>query len=253
MKTLLLTNDDGYLATGIQCLKEYLEAEGEYDIYIVAPESEQSGISIALTINRPLRINRVKDKEFVVDGTPADCVNVGVQKLLPRKPDFVISGMNLGENLAEDVFFSGTVGAAFSGYLYDVPSLAVSLISDTKNYNRGNYNLDAGCRITARVLKQLLAFPDLKTVYNVNIPYENNDKILVTSPGRKRYRPDIVEKIDPRDLPYYWIGTGNPTSSGGEGTDVWAVKNGFISLTPLRYDLTDDETIKKIEGQFDES
>jgi 5'-nucleotidase len=250
MKTILLTNDDGYFSAGIRALQEYLS--GKFDVYIVAPDNERSAASMALTINRPLRIQKITEKEYAVDGTPVDCVNVAVQKILPKPPDIVISGLNLGENLSEDIFFSGTVGAAFSGYLYDIPSLAVSLISDKSSHGEGKYNIEDGVKVTGKILREILKFPEIKVVYNVNIPYKNNGKALVTVPGTKRYRPDIIENTDPRGQKYYWIGTGNPTSSGGKGTDVWAVQKGFISLSPLKYDLANHEVMKKIAGKFDE-
>lgn len=251
MKTILLTNDDGYFSPGIQALRDFLCRD--YDVYIAAPDNERSAVSMALTINRPLRINKIKEKEYMVDGTPVDCVNVAIRKILPRRPDVVISGLNLGENLAEDIFFSGTVGAAFSGYLYGIPSLAVSLISDKWRLFEGNFNIEDGARITARILRGILKMPGLILVYNVNIPYQNNGKILVTAPGTKRYLPDVIENTDPRGQSYYWIGTGNPKASGGEDTDVWAVKNGCISLAPLKYDLANHEAMEKIKAGFAEN
>lgn len=250
MKTILLTNDDGYFSTGIQSLKEYLSKD--YDVYIAAPDNEKSAVSMALTINRPLRIQQVREKEFAIDGTPVDCVNVALQKILPRRPDMVVSGLNLGENLSEDILFSGTVGAAFSAQLYDIPALAVSLISDKWSLSEGKFNVEAGVEITGRILRKLLELPEIKVVYNVNIPYQNNGKIVVTAPGNKRYKPEIIERTDPRGQNYYWIGTGDPVSKGGKDTDVWAVKKGYISLSPLKYDLTNLEIMKKLAGRFDE-
>jgi 5'-nucleotidase len=250
MKTILLTNDDGYFSAGIQSLKEYLSED--YNVYIAAPDKERSAVSMALTINRPLRIQKIREKEYAVDGTPVDCVNVALQKILPRRPDMVVSGLNLGENLSEDIFFSGTVGAAFSAYLYDIPALAVSLISDKWSLSNGKFNIEDGVKITGRILRQLLELPEIRVVYNVNIPYQSNGKIVVTAPGNKRYKPEIIEKTDPRGQNYYWIGTGNPISRGGKNTDVWAVKNGFVSISPLKYDLTNLKIMKKIAGRFDE-
>jgi 5'-nucleotidase len=248
MKTLLLTNDDGYLSPGIQVLKEHLV--GKYHTYIVAPDKEKSAISMALTINRPLRVNRIGGNDYVVDGTPADCVNIAVRGLMPRPPDFIISGMNLGENLSEDIFFSGTVGGAFSGYLYDIPSLAVSLITNQKNSREGEFNFADGAANTVRILDKLITINERGALYNINIPYTNNGKILVTSPGSKRYKPQIVENLDPRGRKYYWIGTGNPEASGEQGTDIWAVKNGYISLTPLQYSFTTLELVQSLSRSF---
>jgi 5'/3'-nucleotidase SurE len=153
MKNILLTNDDGFYSKGITALKS--ELEKEHRVWIVAPDREQSAISMALTLNHPLRINQVGENVYAVNGTTADCVNIALQKILPGKPDFVVSGMNLGENLSEDIFFSGTVGGAFSGHLYGIPSLAVSLIAGLGQYQQREFEFPAGARITARVLDRL--------------------------------------------------------------------------------------------------
>lgn len=250
MKTILLTNDDGYLSEGILYLRKFLLKN--YNVYIVAPDCEMSAISMALTLNKPLRINKIEEKVFVVNGTPVDCVNLAIQKIIPELPDFVISGMNLGENLSEDVFFSGTVGGAFSGYLYDIPSMAVSLISDKNSYSEGEFNFKEGAEITGEILNKLKKFKKINSVYNVNIPFVNNRKIIVTSLGFKRYKPDVIENIDPRGKKYYWIGTGDPAYIGGKGTDVWAIKNKYISLSVLNYNLNSIDDIKKISKDFDE-
>jgi 5'-nucleotidase len=241
MKTLLLTNDDGYLAEGIRNLKEYLSSR--YDVYIVAPDRERSGISLSISINHPMRINRVNEKVYVVDGSPSDCVNIALQKVMPHWPDFIISGMNHGENLCEDVLFSGTVAGAYIGSLYGVPSMAVSLI-DAKE-NKG-YDFADGARITESVIEKLLPLKNTNVVYNLNIPTPNNGKILATSLGLKRYKPSLVERIDPRGRPYFWLGTGNPSSDGEKGSDLWAIGQGNISLSVLKYDLNNPEEMKKL-------
>ena len=250
MKTILLTNDDGYFSEGIVFLKEFLSKK--YNVFVVAPDRERSAISMALTLNRPLRLTQIESEIFSVNGTPADCVNLAVQKVMPIRPDFIISGMNLGENLSEDIFFSGTVGGAFSGYLYNIPSMAVSLISDKKSYSKGSFDFKRGAEVTEKILERLLGFGNSKVVYNVNIPFNNNEKIIVTSTGFKRYNPDIIEDIDPRGQKYYWIGTGNPTYGGGEGSDVWAIQNGYISLSVLKFDLNSLDDVEKLSNAFDQ-
>lgn len=244
MKTLLLTNDDGYLAEGIQSLRRHLSQW--YDVYIAAPDRERSGVSMSLTINQPLRLTRMDQNGYVVNGTPADCINIALRKIMPHWPDFIISGMNQGENLCEDVFFSGTVAGAFIGKMYGVPSLAVSLIADK---NKG-FDFENGASVTARVLEKLLPLKNTNIVYNLNIPNPNSGKVKVTALGEKRYQPSIVERIDPRGGDYFWIGTGNPTADGREGTDLNAVENGDISLSVLKYDLNDMEEMKKLSGVF---
>lgn len=247
-KTILLTNDDGILSSGIQHLKSHFSASGDYDVYVVAPDRERSGISMSLTINRPLRLTRLGEKDVAVSGTPADCVNVALQKILPHWPDFIISGMNEGENLCEDVFFSGTVAGAFTGHMYGIPSLAVSLIASKE----GGFEFEKGARITGQVLESLMPLNNTAVVYNLNIPSnaveENN--VVVTYPGLKRYKPSIVERVDPRGRTYYWIGTGTPDLNGDNGSDLHAVENGNVSLSVLKYDLRDIDEMKKLEEVF---
>jgi 5'-nucleotidase len=248
MKTILLTNDDGFYSKGITALKN--ELAGMFRIWVVAPDREKSAISMALTLNHPLRINQVEDNVFAVNGTTADCVNIALQKILPHRPDFVVSGMNLGENLSEDIFFSGTVGGAFSGYLYGIPSLAVSLIAGLGQYQQQEFDFVAGAKITARVLENLLSCHSDEVIYNLNIPFPNCNKIAITSLGNKRYTPDIIERTDPRGRKYFWIGTGTPNYSSSEGTDIWAVKNGFVSLSIIKYDLNSHEEMNRLTSAF---
>jgi 5'-nucleotidase len=250
MIKLLLTNDDGFFSAGIQRLKEVLSRQ--YDLWVVAPDTEKSAISMALTLNSPLRVTNIEERVFAVNGTPADCVNLAVQKIMPQPPDFIISGMNLGENLSDDVYFSGTVGGAFSGYLYNIPSMAVSLLSEPVSRPQERFNIEAGARITARILSTLLTLDGILSVFNVNIPYHHNDKVIVTSLGLKRYRPEIIEKTDPRGRDYYWIGTGDPTYEGVKGTDIWAIQNGYISLSVLNFKMNSFEKHQSIAERFDE-
>lgn len=233
MKTILLTNDDGFFSRGLVSLKKKLEAD--FRVFVVAPDRERSAISMALTLHHPLRVKNVSPDVFAVDGTTADCVNIAVQRLLPAMPDFVISGMNLGENLAEDVFFSGTVGGAFSAMLYGIPSLAVSLMTGRGEADEDRIDFDQGARITRDILERFLGLADPAVVYNLNIPFPCSERISVTTLGNKRYRPDISERLDPRGRPYYWIGTGSPEYFSREETDIEAVMRGDASLSPLRY------------------
>jgi 5'-nucleotidase len=253
MKTLLLTNDDGVLSNGLQYLKNFLS--GSYDVYVVAPDRERSGISMSLTINRPLRVTRLGEKEYAVDGTPTDCINIALQGIMPGWPDFIISGMNEGENLCEDVFFSGTVAGAFVGHMYGIPSMAVSLVEGKiDTHERKPFDFETGARITAQVLEKLLPLKNTAVVYNLNIPphVTGKSKIVVTSLGLKRYKPTIVERVDPRSKKYYWIGSGEPTSKGDNGTDLDAVARGDIALSILKYDLNDEKEMKKLVEVFHE-
>ncbi len=233
-KIILLTNDDGYLSQGIRILKTELEVY--YDVIVVAPDRERSAISMALTLNEPLRIKEVDNKFFIINGTPSDCVNLGIRKILNTKPDLVISGMNTGENLSEDIFYSGTFAGAMSGYLFDIPSIAISLISDKISYKEGRYDFERGAHISKIIVDKVLKVKD-RFIYNVNIPYNDNGKIIKTKFGFKRYNPDIIENTDPRGGKYFWIGTGEPVYVLEEGNDIWAVRNNYVSLTVFKPDL----------------
>ena len=250
MKTILLTNDDGFYSKGISALKS--ELEKKFHVWIVAPDREKSAISMALTLNHPLRINRIEERVFAVNGTTADCVNIALQKILPDQPDFIVSGMNLGENLSEDIFFSGTVGGAFSGFLYGIPSLAVSLLAGLGQYQQQDFDFAAAAHITAKVLDQLLSRPQNGVIYNMNIPFPNRGEIAVTTLGNKRYTPDIIEKTDPRGRKYYWIGTGTPAYADRQGTDVWAVQNNYVSLSVIKYDLNSADDLERLHDTFKE-
>ena len=248
MKTILLTNDDGVISAGLQTLRK--ELADEYDVYVVAPDRERSATSMALTLHTPLRLASIDKRTYSVTGTTCDCVNLALQRILPAKPDFVVSGMNLGENLADDIFFSGTVGGAFSAYLCGIPALAVSLLAapgDPKNYD-----FSGGAILCKRLLKKLLHLCTEPLVLNLNIPALHNGKIMVTRLGRKRYKPQIEERCDPRGQSYYWIGPGNPVCSGSEDTDIWAVNNGYASLGVIHYDLNGSDKLGWAQENFDE-
>jgi len=251
MKTILLTNDDGILSPGIQHLKDRLSEQ--YNIYVVAPDRERSGVSMALTINHPLRVTQVREKEFAIDGTPADCVNIALHELMPQWPDFVISGMNAGENLCEDVYFSGTVAGAFIGHMYGIPSMAVSLVAGTGE-RKEPFNYEIGAQCTAMILEKLLPIHNTSVVYNLNIPpgFQIENPVAVTYPGLKRYKPTTVKRIDPRGRNYFWIGTGEPSTNDENGTDLHAIKEGKASLSVLKYNLLDSNEIKRLSQVFNE-
>jgi 5'-nucleotidase len=248
MKSILLTNDDGFFSTGISALKKNLEQR--FQVYIVAPDVERSAISMALTLNQPLRIQEIDKNVFAVNGTTSDCINIAMQKILPKNPDFVVSGMNLGENVSEDVLFSGTVGGAFCGYLYGIPALATSMIPSRDNDGRDSYDFDRNAGICCDILDKLLNHSHGPVVYNLNIPDINNGQVRITRLGYKRYKPDVIERLDPRGKKYYWIGTGQPEYNGECGTDVWAIKNGFISLSVVQYDLNCLEEARRLQTLF---
>jgi 5'-nucleotidase len=232
--TILLTNDDGFYHETIQVLFRALRALGT--TYIVAPDRERSACSLAVTLRRPLRVQRVRPRVWAVEGTPVDCVYFALQKFLPRRPDLIVSGMNPGPNLGQqDINYSGTVAGAIQGTFLGIPSVAVSLLPDAK----GRFDLNAAAGIVRTIAEDVLAHGlPAGTALNVNIPPRPVRGVKITRLGWKFYDPEIIEKTDPRDASYYWIGTGTPRRVGDAGTDVMAAHDGYISLTPLHTDMT---------------
>ncbi|MBN2264873.1 MAG: 5'/3'-nucleotidase SurE [Candidatus Aminicenantes bacterium] len=231
---ILLTNDDGFYRETIQILFRRLRTLGR--TYIVAPDRERSACSLAVTLRRPLRVQRVKPRIWAVEGTPVDCVYFALQKSLPRRPDLIISGMNPGPNLGQqDINYSGTVGGAIQGAFLGVPSMAVSLLPDAE----GRFDLKHAAGIVRTIAAEVLArgLP-AATALNVNIPPRPVKGVKITRLGWKFYDPEIIEKVDPRNASYYWIGTGTPRRVGDAGTDVMAAHAGYVSLTPLHTDMT---------------
>ena len=228
---ILVTNDDGIHARGLAVLAEALEPLGE--VYVVAPDREQSAVGHALTLHRPLRVDRVAERKFSVNGTPSDCVNLAVLGLLPEPPVLVASGVNHGTNLGDDVTYSGTVSAAMEGTLLGVPSMAVSQAEpDTDGF-------DVAAPVARAVATRLLVegLP-AKTLLNVNVPRGEVKGIRLTRLGHRVYREKVIREVDPRGRPYYWIGAGPPEWAEDTGADIAAVHGGFASVTPLHLDLT---------------
>jgi len=228
---ILVTNDDGVHAAGLAALAAALEGLG--DVYVVAPDREQSAVGHALTLHRPLRVTQIAERRFSVNGTPSDCVNLAVLGLLPERPVLVASGINHGSNLGDDVTYSGTVSAAMEGTLLGVPSMAVSR-GDTAD--TGFESAGAVARLVAsRVLVEGLP---AKTLLNVNVPSGPASGIKMTRLGHRVYREKVVRETDPRGAPYYWIGAGPPEWNEDQGSDMAAVNRGLASVTPLHLDLT---------------
>ena len=232
---ILLTNDDGYFADGILALAKRLKRAAE--TVVVAPDREKSATSLSLTLRRPLRVERIKRDVFAVDGTPADCIYLALKMILQRSPCLIISGINRGPNLGQqDISYSGTVAAAIQGTFLGIPSVAVSAVPNVQGEHDFDLSAEFIFKLAKRILKKRL--PAGLTL-NVNIPAPPIQGARMTKLGEKRYDPEIVEKRDPRDNTYYWIGSGKPTPIGDRTSDVWAVARGFISVTPLHTDLTD--------------
>jgi 5'-nucleotidase len=237
---ILLTNDDGFYCETIQILFRKLRMLGR--TYIVAPDRERSACSLAVTLRRPLRVHEAGPRVWAVEGTPVDCIYFALQKFLPRRPDLIISGMNPGPNLGQqDINYSGTVAGALQGTFHGIPSVAVSLLPDA----RGRFDLKAAAEIVRTIAAGVLAsgLPP-GTALNVNIPPPPIRGVKITRLGWKFYDPEIIEKTDPRNSSYYWIGTGTPRRVGDEGTDVMAAHAGYISLTPLHTDMTAHDTLR---------
>lgn len=232
---ILVTNDDGIHAPGLSALVDSLKNIGT--VVVVAPDRERSAIGHALTLHHPLRAIKVGDYMYAVDGTPTDCVNLGIHTLLEFKPDLVVSGINNGGNMGDDVTYSGTVSAAMEATLMGIPAFSISLVTS------GDKNDYSAAACFAAKLAELInnkGLPD-DTFLNVNIPDLPGDKLLkplITSQGKRRYEGSIIDKIDPRGRNYYWIGTVDLNFHDIEGSDYTAVSRGHISITPLHLDLT---------------
>ena len=231
MSVVVLTNDDGVHAPGLAALEKALAELGE--VYVVAPEREQSACGHALTLHRPLRPHRLGERRFAVNGTPSDCVNLGILGLLPERPVLVASGINHGSNLGEDVTYSGTVSAAMEGTLLGVPSMAVSQAEgETAGFETAGRVAEL---VAARLLVEGLP---AKTLLNVNVPRGEVSGIRMTRLGHRIYREKVIQEVDPRGRPYYWIGAGPPEWREDEASDIAAVHAGLASVTPLHLDLT---------------
>ena len=241
MPTILVTNDDGVQSPGIHALAEALRPLGE--VTIVAPLGESSAIGHALTLARPLRLEQVAEGVFSVDGTPTDCVNIAVTTVLTGKPDLVVSGINKGYNLGDDVTYSGTVAGALEGALLGIPSLAVSLqrTRDVFDFSRA---AAAAAHVAAGVLQQGLP---ARTLLNINVPRVVTGGYRITVQARRNHVTKVAEAIDPRGRPYYWIEEGESEWEADERSDYHAVKMGLISVTPLQPDLTHHDALSHLE------
>jgi len=241
---ILLTNDDGIHAPALLALRECLAPLGR--VITVAPDRDQSATSHSLTLHRPFRILRHDADTFSVDGTPTDCVVCAFYGLLDEKPDLVISGINHGPNMGEDVFYSGTVAAAIEGTLQGAPSIATSLVTRQRTDFREPAAFVA--RLAREAVERGLG---PRRLLNVNLPFRPWEEIagvMVTRLGSRRYRDTLIKKVDPRGRDYYWIGGEDPVWESTPGTDFQAVHEGWISVTPLRLDLTDDGALDALKG-----
>ena len=233
MPKILVTNDDGLHSAGIIALARALESLG--DVVVVAPAHEMSAASHSLTLTRPLRIEQIDDHHFSVDGTPTDCVTIAMNHILKSDlPDIVVSGINKGGNLGEDVTYSGTVAGALEASIYGRPGIAVSLVQRT------DFDFGPAAEFAVELARRVLSdgLPP-GTLLNVNVPPGPVRGVRVTRQGRKNIRPNIIEGTDPRQRKYYWIGEESLEWNEEAGTDYAALGHGLVSITPLRTDMTD--------------
>lgn len=241
MPTILITNDDGISSPGIKALEIALKPLGT--VYTVAPETEQSAVAHALTLHRPLRSEKIGRNRYFINGTPTDCVIIAVSKLLAKKPDIIISGINNGANLGDDITYSGTVAAAIEGTLLGIPSIAISLVTDYKigdGLNKSASKLKiAADYLKETAMKVLDKGLPYDTLLNINVPNTEKVKgVKITKQGKRVYDNSIQELRDPRGRECFWIGGGIPQWDTGGNTDLEAVNSGYISVTPVHLDLT---------------
>jgi 5'-nucleotidase len=246
MPSILVTNDDGVHSPGIHALATALRTIG--DVTIVAPVTESSAIGHALTLARPLRLERVAmdGAVFSVDGTPTDCVNIALTMVLERKPDLVVSGINKGFNLGDDITYSGTVAGAMEGALLGIPSLAVSL---ERTRDPHDFDFVPAARAATTIAASILpkGLPP-RTFLNINVPRRVLHGFRATVQATRNHVTKVTQSIDPRGRPYYWIEEGESEWHPDERSDYTAVKSGWISVTPLHPDLTRRDGLKLLEA-----
>lgn len=243
--SILLSNDDGVSAPGLAALREALEELDE--VWVVAPDRDQSAVSHSVTLYRPLRIDKMGPRIFAVDGTPTDCINLGVNGILPERPRLIVSGINHGANLGDDVTYSGTVSAAMEGTLLGIPSVAVSLVVDGERPADFRTAASFARRLTDTLLRSEIPADTLLNVNVPNLPESQIKGVSLTRQGKRRYGDAIVEKVDPRGRKYYWIGGNKLDFIDAEGTDFNATSKGHISVTPLHLDLTNYQSLKDLQ------
>ncbi|HEU4686456.1 MAG TPA: 5'/3'-nucleotidase SurE [Nitrospira sp.] len=241
---ILVTNDDGILSPGLACLARAAEALGE--VWIVAPDRERTAVAHAVTLHKPLRVHEMRKRTYAVNGTPVDCVNLALLNLMPKRPHLVLSGINKGVNLGDDVLYSGTVSAAVEGTILGVPSLAVS------QEGQGHFEFETAAFFALRVARLILreGLPD-ETLVNLNVPnrpLRNTTEVRVTCLSRRRFEDPIVEKVDPHGRKYYWIAGTRMSWSRSKDSDHEAIAEGAVSLTPIHLDNTHYGALDRIRG-----
>jgi 5'-nucleotidase len=240
---ILLSNDDGYLAPGLGAMATALSETDT--VTVVAPERDRSGSSNSLTLERPLRVHRAENGFYFVTGTPTDCVHLAITGLLDEEPDMVVSGINAGANMGDDVLYSGTVAAAMEGRFLGLPAIAVSMTSYDPHH------FETGVKAIAGIIDRLRVEPlQQKNILNVNVPDVPWDEIKgyrITRLGNRHKSEGVIRQTDPRGDDMYWVGPPGAAQDAGEGTDFYAVEQKFISITPLQIDLTRYDSLHYLE------
>lgn len=241
---ILVSNDDGYLATGINVLTEALERVA--DVVVVAPDRNRSAASSSLTLNTPLRVSKFGENRYYVDGTPSDCVHMALTGFLDYEPDLVVSGINHGANLGDDVIYSGTVAAAMEGRFLGLPTIAVSLVGQDLEY------FETAARVATELVQNIERAPLASdVVLNLNVPNVAHRQLqgtLATRLGFRHKAEQIVKDTDPYGRSIYWVGPPGEGQDAGEGTDFNAIERGFASVTPLKVDLTRHEAVHDLSN-----
>ena len=239
---ILVSNDDGYLATGINVLADALAKIA--DIVVVAPDRNRSAASNSLTLHDPLRIARVSENRYRVNGTPSDCVHLALTGFLEEEPDLVVSGINHGANLGDDVIYSGTVAAAMEGRFLGFPTIAVSLVGHRMQH------FDTAARVAAELVQRLEREPlPSEFIFNVNVPdlpYDELTGITTARLGFRHKSEPVVKSADPHGRTIYWVGPAGDSQEAGEGTDFFAIEQGSVAITPLKVDLTRHEALSQV-------
>ena len=240
---ILISNDDGYLAPGINALARALAPVAE-EIAVFAPDSNRSGASNSLTLEKPISVYRSENGFYYSTGTPSDCVHIALTGVLSWKPDLVVSGINHGANMGEDTLYSGTVAAAMEGFLFDIPAIAFSQVE------RGWMELESAAKMARDIVLSCYAALPKPFLLNVNIPnlpYEKLKAPLATRLGRRHHSEGVIRTMDPFGKEMFWIGPTGETRDDGKGTDFYAVRNGHVSVTPLKFEWTETRLIDDLQ------
>lgn len=246
---ILLTNDDGINAPGLKILEQIAQALSD-DIWVVAPETEQSGVAHSLTLHAPVRVRKITERRYAISGTPTDCVLLALREIIPAadKVDLVLSGVNIGSNVGDDVTYSGTVAGAMEGTILGVPSIALSQLYDENSQSPWQAALD---HAPALIKKLMAAGWPGNTLVNVNFPKDSVKGVRVCAQGKRLLNINLTGRVDPKGRPYFWLGGEREDTADKPDVDIEWLGKGYITITPLRLDLTDYSTLEHMRASFD--